>query len=117
MENAETIQIGEQIRYYRNLKNMSQEALALSAQITPAYVGLIERGLKSPTVNTLQKISSVLGISLAELFTPISLKEQYSSEIRSVDIERIIYSLNKLNDDELSMITQIILNIIKLKNM
>lgn len=117
MKTTEKIQIGEQIRHYRTLKNMSQEALALSAGINPAFVGHIERGLKSPTVNTLQKISAALDISLAELFTPIEPEEQRSSKIRSIDIERLICSLRNLNDEQVSMLTQIVLNMIKFKNM
>ena len=47
---------------------MSQEDLALRAEINPAYFGQVERGLKCPTIDTLYKISKALDVSLAELF-------------------------------------------------
>ncbi len=52
--------VGERIRYYRVLKGMSQEALALEANINAAFVGHLERGLKSPTVTTLEKMTGAL---------------------------------------------------------
>ena len=55
-------------RYFRKLKGWSQETLALQAEINPAFLGHLERGLKSPTVKTLEKIACALDISMAELF-------------------------------------------------
>ena len=46
---------------------MSQEDLALRAEINPAYFGQVERGLKCPTIDTLYKISKALDVSLAGL--------------------------------------------------
>lgn len=115
MENSKTIHIGEQIRYYRHLQNMSQETLALSAGITPAFVGHIERGLKSPTVNTLEKISTALGISLKELFTPVTTESIPPSKIRSTDMERLIFSLKDLSDEEVALLTKIVLDIVRFK--
>lgn len=82
MANTDDIQIGEQIRYYRRKNGISQETLALIADLNPAYVGQIERGTKSPTINTLKKLASALGVSLATLFSPISNIELPLSEIR-----------------------------------
>ena len=62
------INIGERIRYYRKLRGWSQETLALQAELNPAFLGHLERGLKSPTVKTLEKIAAALDISMSELF-------------------------------------------------
>ena len=62
------VNVGERSRYFRNLRGWSQEALALQAEINPAFLGHLERGLKSPTIKTLEKIVRALDISLAELF-------------------------------------------------
>ena len=40
----------------------------MQAEINPAFLGHLERVLKSPTVKTLEKIVHALDISLAELF-------------------------------------------------
>lgn len=55
------------IRHFRQKNALSQEALALQANLNPAYFGQIERGLKCPTIDTLYKISCALDISLSKL--------------------------------------------------
>lgn len=57
-----------QIRYFRQKLGLSQEQLALKAELNPAYLGQIERGLKCPTIDTLYKIVCALEISLPEFF-------------------------------------------------
>ncbi|MBT2293448.1 helix-turn-helix transcriptional regulator [Paenibacillus albidus] len=42
--------IGENIRILRLKSGFSQEQLALSAGVNPAYIGQIERGEKNPTI-------------------------------------------------------------------
>ena len=56
------------IRQLRMMKDFSQEELALIAGINPAYLGHIERGLKCPTIDTINKIAMALGITLSEFF-------------------------------------------------
>ena len=46
---------------------MSQEEFGIEANLHRTYVSQLERGLKSPSLKTLCKITSVLGISLTEL--------------------------------------------------
>lgn len=50
------VNVGERIRYFRNLRGWSQETLALQAEINPAFLWHLERGLKSPTIKTPEKI-------------------------------------------------------------
>lgn len=57
--------VGEKIRYYRKKIDLSQEALALKAGLHPAYLGKLERNEKHPTIETTDKIVTVIGISYA----------------------------------------------------
>lgn len=106
-----TQKTGDRIRYFRNMQKLSQEELALAAEINPAYIGHIERGLKCPTVATLNKICTALGISLSELldFEPNKKVEESES------IYRIKTDLKKLNECELENVANIISEIIKIK--
>lgn len=52
---------------------MSQEALALSAELDHSYVGGIERGEHNVALMNILRISEVLGVSAAELLTMASL--------------------------------------------
>ncbi|MCM1578505.1 MAG: helix-turn-helix domain-containing protein [Ruminococcus sp.] len=48
---------------------MSQEQVALEAEITTTYYGLVERDEKSPTVRMLERICRALDYPISELFS------------------------------------------------
>ncbi len=60
--------IAVNIRELRKKKQVTQEKLALDANLNRAYVGYIERGERKPSVDTLAKLAKVLGVKLHELF-------------------------------------------------
>ena len=53
--------IGEVLRAKRQKLGISQEGLAERAGVDRTYVSILERGLKSPTVETLERICDALG--------------------------------------------------------
>ncbi|MCX6883675.1 MAG: helix-turn-helix transcriptional regulator [Verrucomicrobia bacterium] len=55
------------VRERRLERKISQEKLAELAAIHPTHVGLIERGLRNPSIRVAQKIAVALGIRLSEL--------------------------------------------------
>ncbi len=54
------------LRNLRTEKELSQEALAFKANLHRTYISQLERGLKSPTLNTLYVLAGALDISLEE---------------------------------------------------
>ena len=56
------------IKYYRYLKNISQEKLAEICGLSPRYITDIERGLNCPTINKIELISNALTIKPYVLF-------------------------------------------------
>ena len=52
----------------RKLHGISQEELALSADIDRTYIPQIECGIGNPSIFVLLRISTVFKISLSELF-------------------------------------------------
>lgn len=56
------------IRRLRVEKALSQEALALDAEIDRTYVSRVERSLENPTVGVLERIAKVLGCDISGLF-------------------------------------------------
>lgn len=67
--------VGERIRYHRLQRGMSQEKLALLAGINPAFLGHLERGLKSPTFTTLDKIVEALELNYSEFLMILSVRK------------------------------------------
>jgi len=53
--------IGRILRAKRENLGISQETLAERADVDRSYVSILERGLKSPTLETLERISIALG--------------------------------------------------------
>ena len=64
-------QLGYRIRYLRQQKGMSIEALALEAEINRNYLGDLERGIRNPTLLILNKIAKALDTDLPTLFEGI----------------------------------------------
>lgn len=60
--------IAEKIKAIRKSKGITQEKLALKADLNRAYIGYIERGERKPSVDTLEKIAKELNVQLFELF-------------------------------------------------
>lgn len=60
--------IGERIANERKRKHLSQEYLAEITNLHRNYIGLIERGEKHASIDTLLKITKALNISLEWLF-------------------------------------------------
>lgn len=61
--------IGKRIREERKMKQLSMEKLAELSEITPSFLGHIERGERKLSVDTLNKISNALKISPGDLMT------------------------------------------------
>ncbi|MDA8221263.1 MAG: helix-turn-helix domain-containing protein, partial [Desulfitobacterium hafniense] len=60
--------MGRKIRNFRHEKELTVEALANQCNLSPSLISQIERGLSTPSLDSLWKITHALGISLIELF-------------------------------------------------
>ena len=70
--------VGRVIRDFRKSKGMSQEVLSGLAGLDRTHYSKIERGLRSPTIETLFKIALALNVAPHELMIKIeqAVKEQ-----------------------------------------
>jgi transcriptional regulator with XRE-family HTH domain len=60
--------VGLKIRELREQRNLSLRALAEMCNVSPNTVSLIERGLSSPSVDTLQRLASGLKVPIVAFF-------------------------------------------------
>jgi transcriptional regulator with XRE-family HTH domain len=60
--------VGLRVRELREQRNLSLRALAETCNVSPNTVSLIERGLSSPSVDTLQHLASGLGVPIVAFF-------------------------------------------------
>ena len=63
--------VGQRIKQIRNEKGLSQEKLALKAEIDRTYLAGVEQGKRNPSLKSLEKIVDALEISFFELFSEI----------------------------------------------
>jgi transcriptional regulator with XRE-family HTH domain len=60
--------VARNIRRLRVAQGLSQEALAVDAEIDRTYVSRLERGLENPSVAVLERLSKALSANIEELF-------------------------------------------------
>ena len=65
--------LGKAIKRIRQLKEISQERLALLAEVDRSYVGRVERGDNNVAILTLVKLAHALDISIAKLMQEAGL--------------------------------------------
>lgn len=104
--------VGERIKYFRLCQGLSQEKLALAAGINPAFLGHLERGLKSPTITTLDKIIEALNISYSEFFSDETNIDDTSGKGFYIDI--INSCVKRLSEEKLKTVADIMLKIVEL---
>lgn len=76
--------LGQRIRNYRTAKGLSQEKLAELSGCHPTYIGQIERGEKNATIESIEKISAALNISLSKLFEKLGSQD---NGVRNIPLE------------------------------
>ena len=73
--------VGQRIRNYRTQKGFSQEKLAELSGCHPTYIGQLERGEKNATLESIERITAALGISLSKLFEKLDGQEDNAQNI------------------------------------
>ncbi len=58
-------ELATEIKKSRRLLGLTQEALALQAEVDRTYVSQLERGIANPSILILHRISIVLGMNLS----------------------------------------------------
>ena len=105
--------IGEQIRAFRKDKGLSQEQLALKADLNTTFVGQVERGVKKPTIDTLEKIVNALDITFEDLF---SFEKNFIKYKDSTIIDKIVFELEGHTKEEQIVIYNLVKQILNFRD-
>lgn len=60
--------LGKNVKYHRFIKKCTQEQLAELLGVSSNYVGRLERGQHSPSLDKIEKLANTLNIKAFELF-------------------------------------------------
>ncbi|MGN1339146.1 MAG: helix-turn-helix domain-containing protein [Oscillospiraceae bacterium] len=99
--------VGMKIRQHRLEQNLSQEALALGADVHPTYIGRLERGEKCPTVDTIYRIARALDIPVTALLDIPTGKRACDTSA----LQRIEKALSDLTAEEAAATADIVVKI------
>ena len=66
------IEVGRLIRKHRHAKGWSREELADRADVHRTFISSIERGVRNPTVTSLHRVASAMGLTVSELLEGLS---------------------------------------------
>lgn len=76
--------LGARVRARRGAKGWSQAELAEAVGVGANYVGILERGQKLPTLDTLVALAKALGCSPAELLDDGATRDPWADEVLAV---------------------------------
>jgi len=108
--------IGENIRRERLQRGISAIEFAEMLELSPGFVGLIERGERGTTSANLYKIASVFNLSTDELFESNS-EESVELEQQEAKRNRIMSLMFDFSDGELDYIANTVLGLRTLRNL
>ena len=80
---AIAIRFGQLIRARRGSRGLSQEALAELAGLNRSYLGEVERGSASASIETLEKLAAALGERLSDLLRECEANDASTRECSS----------------------------------
>ncbi|SFR12409.1 helix-turn-helix domain-containing protein [Desulfoscipio geothermicus] len=91
------MQVGDRIKELRTILGMSGRQLAGKADIAPSFLSDIERNKSNPTIETIQRICTALGVPLSDFFSKD--KPELDPNLR-----RIVDAAKKLNSRQQELI-------------
>lgn len=107
-------EIGIRIRLEREKFNLSREKLAEIIDLSPFYIGQIERGDRNMSIDTLVKISNTLNISvdyilkgqtvyMEQIYTMEAMQNNYKEDL-DIEIKEFLDLLAGLSKENLQLI-------------
>ncbi len=84
----------QNLRYYRKLQGLTQEALSEKLGLNPKYITNLEAQSKFPSAETIDAISSALKIKPSQLFEEEGCPHNYVSFDKNLFTEKIVEELS-----------------------
>ena len=95
--------LGERIRQLREQAGLTQEQLAEKVDLHGSYVGLIERGKKTPSLYTLHKFADSFNLAISDL-----LVAERTWDDKNMERKRIMQILEGRSEQDLEKVRRVI---------
>ena len=107
-------EIGLRVRLQREKLNLSREKFSEIVNLSPFYIGQIERGDRNMSLETLVKVSKTLNLStdyilqgktlyMENIYALEAIEDNYKEEIDQ-EIKDLLYLLSGLSKDKVELI-------------
>ncbi len=109
--------IGSNIRYERQLRNMTIEDFAEFIGVTPGFLGLIERGQRGTTIKNLCKIADFFSLTVDALLNRDVTGLAENDKETPIDLKRNMVKsmVDTLNESEIDFIDSTIKQLKRLR--
>jgi transcriptional regulator with XRE-family HTH domain len=67
--------VGDLVRKLRERRGLSLRALATATDFSPSFLSQLENGQASPSISSMERIASALGVTLGEFFSSLGQTE------------------------------------------
>ncbi len=106
--------IGQLVRRQREERGLSQEELALTAQVSSGYLSKLERGLAQPSAAVLQRLAGALAVPLADLYTAAGLGHLLTVREPDLDpaLELYVHQIDSLPQHDRTIIIGVLQRIL-----
>lgn len=68
--------VGEAVRRLRESQRISVRAFAAKAGFSPSFISQVEKGQASPSINSLERVASCLGVTLGQFFNALEPRDE-----------------------------------------
>jgi transcriptional regulator with XRE-family HTH domain len=97
--------VGAQLRRLRHAKRMSVRHLAAVVDFSPSFISQVENGLSSPSIASLERLASALGVGLHDLFS--ERKRRNITVVSTQDRPTIVSEWSKARIEALTVASSI----------
>jgi transcriptional regulator with XRE-family HTH domain len=95
--------LGDRIKELRRIRSLSQEQLAERMDIATKYVSQVETGVRSPSLETLEKFALALEVEIRDLF-------EFHPEATLIDIDMLLKTASEVQRRTILRIIRVLLS-------
>ena len=100
VSNLSVMKVGEKIKQIRKDKGLQQKAVALEVGLDQSNYNKVENGGREPSLEVLQKLSAILGVSIDELLSPEDNKKPSLVTVEDKTISEKIRLMEQLEEED-----------------
>lgn len=96
--------VGEKIKQLRKDKGLQQKAVAFEVGLDQSNYNKVENGKREPSVEVLQKLSLILGVTVDELLRPDDNKQPAPVTVEDKTVSEKIRLVEQLEEEDKNVI-------------